>query len=285
MKRFSALLLLLSSSSLFADCSGYFPKNKMNIPDSVIDSGLTRKQYDDVIDKMNGFFTSIVTANGGELIINRAWHRGTVNASTTRNGNIWNINFYGGLARHKYMTEDAFALVYCHELGHHLGGAPKKLSRGVPYWSSTEGQSDYWGTLKCLRRVFATEDNIAAIQNQDIPAEVNTKCNREYRDKKTTAMCKRMALAGLAMGKIHADLRNHEAFPAFETPDQAIVSRTYDAHPSPQCRLDTHFQGALCDLHWRNDVSQNDEIVGSCHSVEGYSSGIRPSCWFKPSIQ
>lgn len=285
MKRLSGLLLLLTSTSLFADCSGYFPKNKMYIPDSVTDSGLTREQYDGVIDKMNTFFEPIVTAQGAEMVINRAWSRGTVNASTSRKGNVWTFNYYGGLARHKYMTEDAFALVYCHELGHHMGGAPKKLSRGVPYWASTEGQSDYWGTLKCLRRVFAKEDNIAAIQGQEVPEEVNKKCDRQYRDKKTTAMCKRMALAGLVMGKIHADLRNHESFPAFETPDPAIVTRTYSAHPSPQCRLDTHFQGALCELHWRNEVSQNDEIVGACHPIEGFESGIRPACWYKPAIQ
>lgn len=281
MKRLLALTLL-SLSQIALPCSGYFPKNNLDIPSTITGSGLTRQEYDAVLNKMNDVFEPIVNESGAELVINRAWHRGTVNASTSRSGNRWTFNFYGGMARHKFMTPDAYALVYCHELGHHLGGAPKK-NEGT-FWSSTEGQADYWGTLKCLRRVFDKEDNIAAIQNMQVPSEVAKKCERNYREKKTTAMCKRMALAAHVLGKMHADIRNHENEPLFETPDLRVVNRTYEAHPTPQCRLDTHFQGALCDLHWRNDVSQADEVTGSCHSVEGYQTGIRPLCWFKPGL-
>ncbi|MFN8846422.1 MAG: hypothetical protein ACK5V3_16885 [Bdellovibrionales bacterium] len=39
-----------------------------------------------------------------------------------------------------------FLFIYCHELGHFLGGHPKK-SNG---WASTEVQSDYWSAQVCL---------------------------------------------------------------------------------------------------------------------------------------
>lgn len=40
------------------------------------------------------------------------------------------------------MTRDGLALVICHELGHHFGGAPKST---VPLkkWNSYKGQVDY----------------------------------------------------------------------------------------------------------------------------------------------
>lgn len=283
MKRLIAFLVL-SFSQLALPCRGYFPPHKLTIPDSVTGFGITREQYEAVIDKMNAIFVPVVEAQGARLVINRAWQSGTVNASTSRNrdGDRWTINFYGGMARHRDMTEDGFALVYCHELGHHLGGAPKKKNN--TYWASTEGQSDYWGTLKCLRRAFEMEDNETIIQSMTIPEEVTKKCMQQFNEKSTTALCKRMGMAAYALGKMHADLRDHEEPPKFETPDMREVNRTYEAHPQPQCRMDTQFQGALCELGWQTEVSQVDELLGTCHSSAGHLIGNRPLCWFKPKL-
>ena len=38
---------------------------------------------------------------------------------------------FGGLAGHETITTDAFALVACHELGHHIGGAQRKQAGGA----------------------------------------------------------------------------------------------------------------------------------------------------------
>lgn len=88
------------------------------------------------------------------------------NASAQRMGSTWVVNMYGGLARHNEITIDGFALVLCHEIGHHLGGAPKY--GGFNTWGTNEGGSDYFATLKCLRRIFQNDDNTKAIENMTI---------------------------------------------------------------------------------------------------------------------
>jgi Zn-dependent protease with chaperone function len=53
---------------------------------------------------------------------------------------------FGGLARDPLVTKDGFSAVICHEIGHHIAGAPRK---GFS-WASNEGQADYFATTKCL---------------------------------------------------------------------------------------------------------------------------------------
>ena len=48
---------------------------------------------------------------------------------------------------------EQFLFIYCHELGHFIGGAPFKKNPGST-WASTEGQADYWATSVCLRRTL-----------------------------------------------------------------------------------------------------------------------------------
>jgi len=74
---------------------------------------------------------------------------------------------FGGLARHETMTPDGFATVVCHELGHHLGGVPKKFSWFGNSWASNEGQADYFGIMKCLRKMFEHEDNVKIVKEID----------------------------------------------------------------------------------------------------------------------
>ena len=57
--------------------------------------------------------------------------------------------------------------------------------------------------------------------------------------------------------------------------------KTYEDHPETQCRLDTYFAGALCNKDYREDVSQTEEVKGTCHASLGDRVGVRPACWFK----
>ena len=78
-----------------------------------------------------------------------------MNAFAKQGASTWEVHMYGGLARHQAVTADGFALVVCHELGHHLGGAPQKVDWfGRLRWASNEGQADYWGTAKCFRKLL-----------------------------------------------------------------------------------------------------------------------------------
>ena len=48
-----------------------------------------------------------------------------------------------------------------------------------------------------------------------------------------------------------------------------------------QCRLDTYFQGSLCDKDV-NDEVDNSDAEGVCTLAQGYTFGTRPLCWYKP---
>lgn len=282
MNKLTLLTLMLHTSSLLA-CDGFLPPNDLYLPITDKSEGLSQLQYDEVINKVEKIYAPIVSSHEGTLLINRDWSNGTVNASTYRSerGTFWNLNLYGGLARHRFMTEDGYALVVCHEIGHHLGGAPKKIIGPSPVWSSTEGQADYWATLKCLRRIFQDEDNDSIVQEYDIPSKVFKECKSSFPDKKGSALCIRLAMASKALSRVSAVVRRTDP-PQFETPDLAIVVQNYENHPLPQCRLDSFYQGALCPQNFTEAVSQEDELKGTCHPQNGDRTGIRPLCWFKP---
>ena len=230
---------------------------------------------------------------GGNLKVVRKWSDGTVNAYAQQQGNTWMVSMFGGLARHSTVTEDGFALVVCHEIGHHIGGAPKKGgsagggwwggSSGGTSWASNEGQSDYFATLKCLRKVFLNDDNAGIIAKMNVPSFVTDKCQKSTRgNKDDAAICVRAAMAGKSVSDLFSALSKTPET-KFDKPDSKVVSSTNDSHPAAQCRLDTYFQGALCEVGMNEPVSQSDEVKGTCHGSLGHTSGLRPLCWFKPS--
>ena len=281
-----ALVTLLFAQPIFA-CTidgkeGFLPKNDMYI--SVHDkaaAGINESQFNSVIDKIETLYTSIVSQYGGELQVERNWSDGTVNAYAEQVGSIWKVAMFGGLARHRTITEDGFALVVCHELGHHIGGAPKYNS---DEWASNEGQSDYFATLKCLRRVWMSENNQEIVAKMDVPQIVKSSCAKSWSDKADEAICIRGAMAGDSVAKLFASMSWGRA-PKFDTPDRKIVGRTNDRHPAYQCRLDTYFQGALCEKSYNEDVAQDSEVTGTCHGSLGDMTGLRPLCWFRPQAQ
>ncbi len=69
----------------------------------------------------------------------------------------------------------------------------------------------------------------------------------------------------------------------FNKPDNTIVSTSFEEHPKAQCRLDTFFQGILCDKSYDQDIDNKDPITGTCVASDGHKVGIRPRCWYKPS--
>lgn len=277
-------LLLLSFSAFTCDINGktgIMPENDMYIGvDSFESNGMTEKTFNSIIDKVEKVYTPIVKENGGRLKVYRKWSDGTVNAYAKRSlfTKTWQVHMFGGLARHKAVTEDAFALVVCHELGHHLGGAPK-VSSFVMSWASNEGQSDYFATLKCFRKVFGQDDNIALTSKMTIDPQAISKCEEIWSSPADAALCKRAAMAAKSL----ATLLGRGKKVAFNTPDKSIVTKTNDKHPQGQCRLDTYFQGSICTVDHNEDVSQKDYSVGTCTRANEDSTGTRPLCWFKPS--
>jgi hypothetical protein len=264
---------------------GFLPENDLRISVSEKRSGgLTEKQFNDAIDSVEKLYSPIITAAGATLVIERKWDDATVNAYAQRSGTTWKVSMFGGLARHETITSDGMALVVCHELGHHLGGAPKKASYWASSWASNEGQADYFATLKCLRRAWLSEDNAAAVSAMEVPQALTNGCTAQWSTKADRDICIRGGMAGDSVAKLFAALRT-QAPAKFETPDSAVVAETDDNHPAHQCRLDTYFQGALCAISYVDNVSDTSEVTSTCHGSTGHKIGLRPLCWFKPSVQ
>jgi hypothetical protein len=273
--------------------NGFLPKNTRYIPvrrvvldrdGNPIGGGITESEFNGVISAVEKIYGPIVKSMGGNLVVNRNWTDGTVNAYADRNDGNWNVSMFGGLARHKETTIDGFMLVVCHELGHHIGGAPIKAGRG---WPANEGQSDYWATLKCARRVLEKQPNLRLARRLGAPDEVKAACANLHKNPNEAALCERDSMAGMSLARLLADLggaRREEDMPKFNTPDQKIVKKTSDSHPEAQCRLDTYFNGAVCDVEFKVDTDMKDPVIGTCAQENGAKVGFRPRCWYAPKM-
>lgn len=261
---------------------GFLPQNNLYIPDDQrAIQGISQTDFDEVLDKIADVYTSEVARFGGTLRINRKWTDGTVNAMAYREGKTYHIDMFGGLARHSSITKDAFALVACHEIGHHIGGAPKYSQSGNT-WASTEGQSDYFATMKCLRKVFLRDDNQQIVSAMTVDPVAAQKCAEKHTEPNELAICKRISMAGFSGASMFAVIQNQN-LPKFDSPDPSVVSQTYESHPQFQCRLDTYFNGAVCDVSEDIDLGNSDPKVGACNQSATVNYGFRPLCWYKPS--
>lgn len=261
---------------------GYLPPNTVYIPEDDKNlTGIDQTDFNEVIDKVYEVYAPIIRQKGGTLKINRLWSNGKVNASAYRQGSTYIVDMFGGLARHNSMTKDGFALVTCHEVGHHIGGAPLYTDSRTS-WAATEGQSDYFAVTKCLRKLMASEDNENIVRQMQIDPAADQKCDEQHSVGNDAAICKRISMAGYASSSMFAAIQNGR-MPAFDNPDTSKVARTYESHPHYQCRLDTYFQGASCPVDESIDVSQRDPNVGTCNRAANFTEGLRPLCWFKPS--
>jgi hypothetical protein len=252
------------------------PENDLYIPTFVEGQGVTKAEFDDVIDRVESIYAPVIRNLGGQLVVKRKWDNGTVNASANRDGSNYIVNMFGGLARHRVMTKDGLTLVICHELGHHIGGAPKIGNR----WATNEGQSDYFAGLKCMRRVFAMEDSVRIIQRMDVDPVAKKECEKTFNNSTDQAICMRSAMAGYTAAMMFRDLRKEQRMPKFDTPDQSKVEKTYHGHPATQCRMDTYLAGDICGADVNVDVSDKDVHVGLCSRKFGDSRGARPLCWY-----
>lgn len=147
------------------------------------------------------------------------------------------------------MTEDGYVLVACHELGHHLGGAPR-FSDEDSKWASVEGEADYFATLQCAKKTIKDSGRIAG--------------------------------AAQVLANILADL-DEDPVPNPKTPDTSKVTSTFEDHPAAQCRLDTYLAGSVCGIPY-TPLSASDPKGGTCFSYpnDTTAKGSRPRCWFYP---
>ncbi|HBL15307.1 MAG: hypothetical protein A2X36_17270 [Elusimicrobia bacterium GWA2_69_24] len=262
-------------------CDGFLPENDLRISvGSFDDKGMNETEFNAVLDVVQRIYGPEVAARGGVLELNRLWTNDTVNANASRRGNKYIVNMYGGLARHQAVTQDGFALVACHEMAHHLGGAPK--SAGWNGWASIEGQADYAANLKCLRRVFSEDGGSAFTRPLGLDPIAVEACGQAFLQPRDAALCVRGTMAGLSVTALFRALRQEETEPRFDTPDPNVVAETDEAHPATQCRLDTYFQGSICAQPVAAGVDDKNPVPGTCTAAGGFAVGLRPLCWYKP---
>lgn len=264
---------------------GIFPENNVRIPVSRFTMASEKVDFDREIKRLHDLYAPVFEKQGRTLDIRGAWDDATVNAYATRESNTSVVQMFGGLFRHPLVTVDAFDLVICHELGHHIGGAPKKKVVFWETWAANEGQSDYFATLKCSREAWKNDDNAAIVAAMTIPASVTSGCQKNFDQPADVALCQRGAMAGKSLADTLGSLATSESARVttdFEKPDSAVVSKTDDNHPKAQCRLDTYFAGAVCSKSQNDALSEKDPTVGTCSSEKGDATGIRPVCWYKP---
>ncbi len=125
-------LIIMIYSSFSFSCSedgakGIVPENDLwGGIETKNQNDMTEDLFNGLIDKVINVYKPIIQSEGARLKVERKWSSGKVNAIASRSFGVLKNSMYGGLARHKDITNDAFTLVVCHEVGHHLGGAPKK---------------------------------------------------------------------------------------------------------------------------------------------------------------
>lgn len=263
-------------------CSGFVPENDMKIPVGLFTAGgITEQQFNFVLDRIERLYKADVERMGDTLKINRLWSDATVNASAQRSGKTQVLNMYGGLARHQATNIEGFALVACHEFGHHNGGAPKGGGWFGNGWATNEGGSDYYATSKCLRRFFAEDDNAAILAGLDLDPVAEAGCTAQFPNEQDRLICLRTSLAGASVANLFMSLRKETTAPNFGTPDKREVSKMNDQHPDTQCRMDTYFAGMLCVAKESEALSNTDYKTGTCYAPRDIA-GVRPRCWFFP---
>lgn len=171
-------------------CEGFLPENDMKIPVGAgAGGGISEAQYNEIMDRIQAMYGPFLQQKGKTLVIKRLWSDSTVNASAQQSGNQWIINMYGGIARHPEMNYEGQALIACHEMGHHIGGAPKIASLFGGNWATNEGGSDYFAVMKCLRVMFEKDDNAKIIGAATIDPTARAKCTAMYSTHSERDLC------------------------------------------------------------------------------------------------
>lgn len=277
-----ALILWVQTSVALAQTiPNILPDNDMRIPDMRAKNPgiVSESEFNQVISTIKKIYTADIEAKSGlKFIVNANWEDDTVNAYATREVESWSIHIAGGLARAKAMTKDSLALIVCHEIGHHLGGAPRTfLFEG---WPSAEGQADYWATSKCLKRYYQELRHEEVVLDDKIPEKVLSDCRSVYKSLSEIKICLRSQLAAVDFSNFLNMLPSTKVATSINLTDTREVKGTNtNDYPRPQCRVDTVYAGSLCTIHHSVQTSDTDDKIGHC--IDQTKPGTRPKCWFK----
>lgn len=261
-------------------------------------ANISEEQFKDILQYIQEVYTPIVARLGGKLNIVGDWKNEKPNAWARQMMGKWEVTATGGLARHADLSADGFALIICHELGHHLGGFA--FGSQTPIGGaglSNEGQADYFATHACAKQIWAQQNEINAEFRKTASTTVKEKCANAWTEQSDQDLCYRVLTGIESVIKTMTSLSN-KPMADFNTPDPNVVRTTFHKHPAPQCRMDTSLQGALCQAFFDSTVipgklapggssslaAEKESASFTCMQYSGYSQGLRPACWFKAKL-
>jgi hypothetical protein len=282
---------LIASGVIFSSMafSTILPPNDLYLEDNMsFVADMTEAEFMTITNQVVDLYKPVVQAHGAILSVNAKWSDSTVNASAQQSGTSWVLNMYGGLARRPEVTKDGYAMVICHELGHHLGGFPF-----VSSWAGDEGQADYFATQACAVKLWSTDFDINATARETVEAKAKDLCDSQYTTEGRQNLCYRTAMAGKSLATLLGAL-GRTPVPEFGTPDSSVVTSTNHSHPKAQCRLDTYTAGALCTVQFNDALIPGKGMSGeqgeieantvSCAEKAGFTVSARSHCWFKAKV-
>jgi len=267
LKTFKIALLFLFSLSVYSQEIVKGPPSKV-----------TEQDFFDIASRLEKLYIPFIKNNYQvDFVIEKDWKDNTVNSYATREIDTFKVHILGGIARASGMTRDSLALVICHEIGHHLGGAPKTFL--YDRWPSAEGQADYFATSKCLKKYYQEYSFEEVPIDRNIPEKVMADCRARNTNGKEEKICIKVALASLAFADFLNNMPNNKIKVDLLTPDTREVKGTNtNDYPRPQCRFDTLYAGTMCNAHPDSLFSNTDPNIGACTTTPG----SRPLCWYKP---
>ncbi|WP_374029253.1 hypothetical protein [Bdellovibrio bacteriovorus] len=224
----------VGDGSAHATDAGYFhlPPGSQNV------SAISEQDYLEIIGKfVTKNFLKAKEQTGLSLYVPFEWQSPWFGAYAKRTEDYSQISLLGGMARAPGATKAALVAILCHELGHHIGGAPLQTIPSVE-WSSSEGQSDFYAATQCLPEMLQSYPELASEPSQ----EVLQKCGENL-------LCARTMQAGLEMIQLTQRYSYRDYTPVQVTASEVAATELIrNRYPTDQCRLDTFVQGALCQL-------------------------------------
>lgn len=238
------------------------------IPNNIIPN-MTEQDFIETINDVASIYKPIASqfvtpkphAYNVVLYVTPEWRDNTINAFADQNNAFWYVWIKGGIGKHPAITRLGLIAITCHEIGHHLGGYPKK-DRWP--WASAEAQADYFAAHVCMRKVFAT------YSKKYIVRETWKYC--DGLSEQDAAICNLTLSAAQENANLLGMYWKPKMTPSYDTPDATVATYTNTGYPNPQCRLDSYRYGAFCWKPW-DDYSHNvDRSDYSCD---------RPACWYR----
>lgn len=238
----------------------------------------SQRNYEEVLTLAYKKYSPIFKKVGLKFAIESDWSSDTVNAYALPIVNkTARVRMFGGYYRKPLISNDAFLLILCHEIGHHLGGDPRYNDDSSYPEAAAEGQSDYYASHTCMPIMLADQDNAAFIKRNPVGFNIMQTCNRAWgMNTPRSLICQRTLSAALALAQNRAEGAG-EKRPSITDKDRDKVGTTNVYHPDNVCRLNTHIAAAICTTE--NDLGLSKGQVCSFRNAFE-RQGMRPACWY-----